>query len=304
VVGALGLLGAMILASGTVAARQAQIDPAFSDTIIRTLGYPEVTVEISPDGVTAPATLPAGPTVITLRAADGMIGYVDLLQPPRGLSADDATRLALDAARDDLAQADWVYLGGTNTPNPGQTASFLIDLAPGEYQWAASSYHEDGSNEIMHLAPLAVTPGAATPGAETPTALAAPKPGVILEMTDRLRYTVSPNPVPAGPRIWQFTNTGMHSPHHVVMMRVPDGTKSEQIVAEMQAMMAGTPPASDSLTAQSAWVGYAALQSGETTTWAEFDLEPTTYAVICYIVDSATGRPHILDGMVEVFSVV
>ena len=102
VVGALGPLGAMILASRTVAA-QAQIDPAFSDTVIRTLGYPEVTVEVSPDGVTAPATLPVGPTVVTLRAADGLIGYVDLMQPPPGLSSDDAIRLALDAARDDLA---------------------------------------------------------------------------------------------------------------------------------------------------------------------------------------------------------
>jgi hypothetical protein len=304
VVGALGLLGAMILASGTVAARQAQIDPAFSDTIIRTLGYPEVTVEVGPEGVTAPATLPAGLTSVTLRAAEGLIGYVDLMQPPAGLSADEATTLALNAARDDLAQADWVYLGGTNTPNPGQTATFLIDLAPGMYQWAASSYHADGSNEIMHLAPLNVTPGAATPRVGTPTALSTPKPGVTLEMTDRLRYMVSPNPVPAGPQIWQFSNTGMHSPHHVVMMRVPNATTSEQIVAEMHAMMAGTPPASDSLTAQSAWVGYAALQSGGTTTWAEFDLEPATYAVICYIVDPVTGRPHVLDGMVDVFTVV
>jgi hypothetical protein len=88
------------------------------------------------------------------------------------------------------------------------------------------------------------------------------------------------------------------------MMHVPDGTPSQHIVAAMQAMIAGTPPASDSLTAQSAWVGYAALQSGGTTTWAEFDLVPATYAVICYIVGPVMGRPHVLDGMVEVFTVV
>jgi hypothetical protein len=56
-------------------------------------------------------------------------------------------------------------------------------------------------------------------------------------------------------------------------------------------MMSGTPPAGEPLMAQVAWVGYAALQSGGQTTWAEFDLDP------------ATGRPHVLDGMATVFAV-
>jgi hypothetical protein len=228
------------------------------------------------------------------------------MQPPPGLSDEEATALALAAAADDLAQQDWIYLGGTNTPNPGESATFLIDLQPGEYRWAVSIYGEGGADEVMVLEPLAVTTGAATPAAApraTPVASAAPASGVVVEMTDDLRFTVSPDPVPAGPQIWEFTNTGMHSPHHVVMFRVPDGTTSEAIVGEYQAMVAGTPPAGDALVAQFQWVGYAALQSGGQTTWAEFDLDPATYAVICFIIDPATGRPHLLDGMVTIFSV-
>jgi hypothetical protein len=292
---------AMLAVTPVLANAQAEIDPAFSDTLIRDLGYPEVTINVSLEGVSAPETLPAGRHLIMLVAPKGLVGYVNIMQPPTGLSEKEATRLALDAAANDLVQPDWVYLGGTNTPNPGQNASFVIDLRPGEFQWAASTYSEGGADEIMHLSPLTVTAAGATP--VTDTALSPPAPGVVLEMTDDLEYLVTPDPVPKGPQIWEFTNTGMHSAHHVVMFRVPDGTTSKQIVTEFSAMMSGTPPAGEPVMARVAWVGYAALQSGGQTTWAEFDLEPATYAVICFIIDPATGRPHVLDGMVTVFDV-
>jgi hypothetical protein len=292
---------AMLAVTPVLASAQAEIDPAFSDTLIRDLGYPEVTINVSPEGVSAPETLPAGRHLITLVAPEGLVGYVNIMQPPTGLSEKETTRLALDAAANDLVQPDWVYLGGTNTPNPGQNASFVIDLQPGEFQWAASTYSEGGADEIMHLSPLTVTAAGATP--VTDTALSPPAPGVVLEMTADLEYLVTPDPVPKGPQIWEFTNTGMHSAHHVVMFRVPDGTTSKQIVTEFSAMMSGTPPAGEPVMARVAWVGYAALQSGGQTTWAEFDLEPATYAVICFIIDPATGRPHVLDGMVTVFDV-
>jgi hypothetical protein len=291
----------MLAVTSGLASAQGEIDPAFSDTLIRDLGFPEVTVEVGPEGVTAPAELPAGLHLITLVAEEGLIGYVDIMQPPPGLSAEEATQLAFDAAANDLIQLDWVYLGGTNTPNPGENASFLIDLPQGEFQWAASSYSEGGADEIMYLSSLTVTSAGATPA--TDETVAAPDAGIVLEMTDDLEYIVTPDPVPAGPQIWEFTNTGTQSAHHVVMARVPDGITSERIVTEFSAMMSGTPPAGEPLMAQMAWVGYAALQSGGQTTWAEFDLEPATYAVICFIFDPVTGRPHVIDGMATVFAV-
>ena len=45
------------------------------------------------------------------------------------------------------------------------------------------------------------------------------------------------------------------------------------------------------------------MQSGGQTIWSEFDLDPGTYAVICFILDHETGRPHAVDGMVTVFTV-
>ncbi len=276
-----------------------RIDSAFSDDVIRTLGYPEIEITVGPEGVEAPATLEAGPYLVTLSAPEPYTGYVNFMQPPAGLSEAEMTELALAAGAGDMALHDWVYAGGTNTPGVGETASFIINLRPGDYQVAASYYVPPGEEEIMKLVPLTVTESADA----TPLATADPPATVTLEQTDELQYIVSPDPVPAGPQIWKITNTGQMHAHHVVMMRVPDGTTSQGIIGEFNGMWAGTPPAGDSVFMQGIWVGYAALQSGGWTTWAEFDLKPATYAVICFILDPETGRPHAADGMVTVFTV-
>ncbi len=295
---------AMIAAAALVGPAAAQegedrVDSAFSDTIIRTLGYPEVAINVGPDGVEAPATLEAGPYLVTLSADEPFIGYLNFMQPPDGLSEEEMTRMAKDAGTNDLPLHDWVYAGGTNTPGIGETASFIIDLRPGEYQVAASYYtEEENFEEVYKLVPLTVTEAAAD--AE---AAAEPASTVTLEQTDDLQYIITPDPVPAGPQIWKITNTGEMMAHHVVMMRVPDGASASGIITEFNSVIAGTPPAGESVFMQGVWVAYASLQSGGWTTWAEFDLKPATYAAICFIIDPDTGRPHAADGMVTVFTV-
>jgi hypothetical protein len=297
------------LAARPVAAQQPTVDDSFSDEIIDTLGYPELAITVGPDGVDAPTSVAEGYYQVTLLAVEPYVAYLNFMQPPAGLSDEEATELALAAARDDLAQEGWVYAGGNNTFEQGVPVKFLIYLAAGEYRIAASYYMlEGGSEEIMRLVPLTVT-GGATPGGSpvaSPAATPAteePPATVTLEETDELRYLVTPDPVPAGPQIWKITNTGEEHAHHVVMVRVPEGTTSDDIVAEFTSLMSGTPPAGEPLVAQLVFVGYAALQSGGQTTWVEYDLDPGSYAVICYVVDPHSGRPHVLDGMVTVFAV-
>jgi hypothetical protein len=87
------------------------------------------------------------------------------------------------------------------------------------------------------------------------------------------------------------------------MQRIPDGVTADDIVAEYTSLFSGTPPAGEPLVAQFTYVGYVALQSGGVTTWQEFDLEPGTYAVTCFIIDPHTGVPHLLSGMVTTFTV-
>lgn len=286
---------------GRVFARQAtpgsgeQFQTAFSDKILRSFGLPEIKIDVGPDGVKAPSKLEAGYYLVTLSAADGYVAYLDFTQPPAGLDEKQATKLALAAGREDLAQHDWVYAGGTNTFENLKPVSFVINLAPGEYKIAASYYVMNGDTETMKLVPLTVT-GAAVTGNE-------PKSTVILEATDELRYHVTPDPVPAGPQVWKFTNTGQHHSHHAVLFGIPEAVTADQIIAEFQSMMSGTPPAGEPLVAKFTQPGYAALQSGGQTTWLELDLKPGKYAAICFIMDPGVMRPHLLDGMVTVFTV-
>lgn len=300
---ALALLG--VVAPSVSAQGDQQIDTAFSETIIDTLGYPEIEIEVGPDGVTAPSTVEEGYYLVSLAAVEPYSVYIDFMQPPAGLSEEEATELALAAARDDLAQEGWVYAGGSNTFETGVPVKFVIYLAAGEYQIAASYYAlEEGAEEIMRLVPLTVTGGATAEASPAATPAAGEPPATVtLEETDEPRYIVTPDPVPAGPQIWKITNTGEEQSHHVVMARVPEGTTADDITADFASVFAGTPPAEDSVLVTQVFVGYAALQSGGQTTWVEFDLDPGTYAVVCYIIDPQTGVPHFVDGMVTVFTV-
>lgn len=297
---------------GNVAASAAQdIDISFSDVKLKELGYTEIHITVGPDGVEAPSKIEAGYYLVTLHPTEEYSAYLDFMKPPAGLSEEEATELALQAAANDLVQPDWEYLGGTNTIEIGVPVTFAIHFQPGEYVTAASYYApEEGAEEVMTLVPLVVT-GEATPAAMVATPIVAqaspvanaPVADVTLEMTDDLEYIVSPDPVPSGPRLWEVTNTGTEQAHHLVMQRVPEGVTAEEIVAEFAGLIAGTPPAGEPLVSQFTYVGYAALQSGGHTTWQEFDLDPGTYAITCFIIDPATGVPHLLDGMVTTFTV-
>lgn len=300
---------ACALLMGTVAAAAAQEeDFSSSDVKLRELGLPEVTVTVGEDGVDAPSELTAGYYLVTLQPTKEYSAYLDIMQPPAGLSTEEATDLALQAARDDLAQPDWVYLGGTNTFGVGVPSSFAVYLAPGDYVFAGSYYEED-SDEVMTLAPLTVTGGEGTPVAATPVSAeaspvaSAPRADVTLVMTDNPSYLIAPSTIPAGPQLWEVTNTGETQSHHVVMVRIPEGLTKEDIVSGFGSLFAGTPTASPPVFTQFTYVGYAALQSGGTTTWQEYDLDPGAYAVLCFIVDPESGVPHLMDGMVKLFTV-
>jgi hypothetical protein len=272
-------------------------DPAFSAAVIRELGLPEATLSAGPDGVVAPDSLQAGVTLVTIETPRPFIAFAAVMQPPAGMPEDEAAEWALAAAQADLAQPDWRYWGGTNTPGAGASASFVVDLPPGAYRWAISWYGPDpGSEEVMTLLPLTVT-GDGVP-ASIPSA-------IDLVATDGLRFTLSPDPAPAGPAVWRFANESAASPtpHHAVLWRVPEGATAEQLVAGFEALVSGTPAPGDPIIPRLTWVGYFALQSPGVQSWAEFDLTPGRYAVTSFVLDPETQRPQILDGMAVVFDV-
>ncbi|MCC6705380.1 MAG: hypothetical protein IT334_10920 [Thermomicrobiales bacterium] len=288
-----------LLASSFVAAAQEGFT-GYSNEILSKAGYPDLFVTVGPSGLEAPDTLEAGFYYVTLSAEVAeQVAYMNIVIPPAGLTDDEVNAQLLEAGNGDVVRHGWNFIGGTNTPNPGQTASFVLELKEGEYLIGASYYsvEANGADEVMLTSPLTVTARVSDDIQTVPEAT------VKVEMTDELRYIVTPDPVAAGPQVWEITNTGVHHSHHVVMVGVPEGTTAEQIISEAQSMFAGTPAAGPGLFAQFTPGGYAALQSGGNTTWVEFDLTPGTWALICFIMEDGVFQPHLLEGMVTVFTV-
>jgi hypothetical protein len=111
-----------------------------------------------------------------------------------------------------------------------------------------------------------------------------------------------PASVTSGPQIWEMGNTGTQ-PHFLVLFGVPDGTTMNQVLATVNTFMTGT-PAADALGFEDIHDVYdSSFISPGQHTWIQLDLDPGTYAAVCFFGDKATGQPHALLGMITVFTV-
>lgn len=297
---------ALVAASAArVEAQEEQVDPSFSNQILPTLGLPTLELTVAEGGQMSglPAELPAGKHLVNF-SGDGVTGYLLFAQIPEGTAADEAVELARQSGSFDVQNPGWVYGGGTYV-DAGATVSVVVTLTPGEWQVAASAQlpgTDFETGEKYTLTPLTVTGDTVTPAASP---VASPEAGlpvdVHVDMLDAAFVIEAPT-VGTGPKLWEFANTGEAQAHHVVMFRTP----REITQADMESLMAGfsaaTPTPPEWFT-QITWVGYTALVSPGYTVYNEFDLEPGTYALMCFIIDTETQMPHFLMGMWASFTV-
>ena len=214
----LGVLVALVLlVPPTLATAQEQtIEPSFSHQLLATFGYPELAITQTPHGFEAPQQVTAGWYLVALTSAKGLNAYLNLVQIPAGVSAQDAGEQLLSAARHDTPVPGWTYGGGTYAID-GRTAWVLLAVPPGDWSWGVTSQPtEDNAEETPYLLPLSVTAGTpvASPGA------AAPTPTVDVTMTEYVFTGLDGTTLPAGPQVWRFTNTGTQ-PHHMVLYPDP-----------------------------------------------------------------------------------
>jgi plastocyanin len=272
-------------------------DPSFSDTLLPALGLPEINLEQSLAGVTGvPESIPAGRYLVNYTGTDA-VGYLLFAQYPADTPLEQALEEAKAAGSNDQQIAGWTYGGGSYV-QPGATVQVVIELTAGEWNVVASHMPEGGdfeTEEIYEIVPFTVTEAAsATPVAEIEATINVQTPGMVFEMDS--------DTIAAGPNIWKFENNGDQS-HHVVMMRTPELVDQEDLDFLFEAFASGTPPAGDNWYTLSQWVAYTALFSPGQTVWNEFDLEPGTYLLLCWISDTETGMPHVMMGMWKSFTV-
>lgn len=286
-------------AIGAATAQDASPEASADGTsLLAGLGYPELT--LTTDGVTldVPAEIEAGRYHVTFtNTATDVSADLELYQLPEGVTTDD-----LLAAFETGELPEWFFnivSNGGATAGPGETSEAILDFTPGEWVFNVYTYNDDFTTNVN--TPTTVTVTGEMPAVEDPEA------AVEASMID-FDFELS-EPVPSGANVWKISNDG-EQPHHMILMQVPDGTTEEQVV-DLAMSFAG-PPASPEAAASPVPAGlseedvvevyWTPILSAGQAMWVEVDLEPGTYAAICFI-PAPDGTPHVMLGMVEIFSV-
>jgi hypothetical protein len=288
------VLCSLLLATLAISPASAQdVDISFSSDKIDSYGFPELHVTFNGAEFEAPTEVEGGYHVVVLTPTDDTAVYVDFMQPPAGLSHEEAVEKALQAGAMDVVEPGWTFGGGSYAFQDTEVR-FIVYLKPGEWQIAASwQLDEDGAEEIMELYPLTVTDHGVSSAGEMD-----PEPDVVMEMND-IEFGGLDTAIPSGPTLFEVRNVG-EQPRQMVLFRTDRALTSDDFADWFASMESATPAAP---AFEMTWVGYAALTSPGHSTWIELDLEPGTYTATSWVVDPETGMPALLLGMVQSFEV-
>jgi plastocyanin len=178
--------------------------------------------------------------------------------------------------------------GGVNGIEPGAKQSVVSKLDAGQYLMLCFLPAPDGQTHVQKgmVAPFSVT-GTEVKGA-------APKYDSEIEAKD-FQFTVPS--LKAGEQTVEFKNNGP-SPHEATLYKVADGKTVDDVKAFFASPPTGPPAGPPPFTSAG---GVSALVPGTEIT-VDVDLKPGTYALVCFLPDTAdtgTGQPHFELGMIK-----
>ena len=234
----------------------------------------------------APDTVPAGMTTFRLVNAGPELHHVQLIRLDSGRTMTDVREGLANAHAGPLP--GWmVTVGGPNAPAPQAEAVATLDLQPGNYAIVCVIPSPDGTLHVMKgmARPLTVTPSGSA------TAAAPPKADVTIRLVD---YAFDmPATVPPGRRTFRVENAAAQ-PHELFIAQLAPGKKATDLVAWSEKMQ-GPPPGKP--------LGGATFMAKDVVNYFTVDLEPGTYALLCFVPDAKDGKPHVAHGMVREFTV-
>jgi hypothetical protein len=273
--------------------------PAASDSLLAGLGYPEILVTSDGTSHDFPTEVEAGRYRIVLENTGDVEVDIEIVQLPEGVTPDDVNAAFAEAEESPVfVPPDFFYdmtWNGGVWAFPGETRDVVLDLAPGEWYAAFTTYDAETGEEVDRSETMVTVTG------EMPE-LGEPE-GIEIGMIE-MDFVV-PDTMEAGPQIWNVVNNGLQV-HHLVLLGVPDGTTEDDV---MELAMSEGPPASPEAGATPVepalsfeevtdeW--FTLLISNGQFNLNEVDLEPGTYAMICFMPDPS-GTPHVMLGMIEI----
>lgn len=253
------------------------------------LGHPQaqaprvVAVRAFDYGFRAPATVPAGTITFRLTNDGKEVHHLWIVRLNEGKTPADFMK-AMNAWGSALKMPDWaVDVGGPNNVGSGETDEGTMTLDPATYMLVCWVQSPDGRPHVMKgmIKSLRVTAQGATAPAE-------PTPDVIMTLDD-YSFTVS-SPIKAGRRTIRFENRAAQSHEAVIARLLPDKTLGQAIIW-MNAGQAGPPPVE--------MLGGASGIAKGRHMFITADFTPGKYALLCFIPDAKTGKPHSSLGMAK-----
>lgn len=298
----IGLLIAMLALSLAAPVAAQDATPTEGNSSLAGLGYPEL--RVTSDGTTSdlPAELETGRYHLILENTGKLEVDLEFYQLPAEVTVEELETVFAEAEGPQFEPPaffyDMVFNGGAIS-QPGESGEVVLDLTPGEWVANLFAYDPETDEQSDNFQTLTVT-------GEMP-AVEDIDGAVEIGMAEM--YFEVPE-LAAGPQIWNVVNNGQQV-HHAILAGVPQGTTEEQVLDLINSEFGGpaaspedgATPAEPALAFEDVEdVFETLLLSAGQQNWYEVDLQPGTYAMICFMPDPS-GTPHVMLGMIEVFSV-
>jgi hypothetical protein len=253
---------------------------------VEPVAIPSVLVMASDYAFQMPDTLTAGVTSFRIMNHGTEAHHLTLVRLPDGMTLADFQKLNPAAP----PPPSLVFAGGPNFAAPGGAVEAIVDLKPGHYIALCAIPSPDGT---LHMAKGMVHEFHVVPARDAARQAAATVPDA--DATVRLgdySFTASP-PLTAGRHVLRVENIGGQW-HEMVLVKLEAG-KTVEDMARWAEKPEGPPPGSPV-------DGVAPVSPGESNT-VTVNLTPGDYGFICFLADARDGKPHLMHGMIQQFSV-
>jgi len=253
-------------------------------TVSRPAGAP-VQFVAHDHGYTGPDRIPAGMTTVEIVNQGQDVHHAQIVKLAAGKTAEEFVA-AMKA--DPVHWPSWVnFSGGPNGVMPGERASATMNLEAGHYLVLCIIPDRQGVLHVM----LGMTKSLTVVPVRT---VLSTEPAPDLAITQRDFHFDLSAPITVGRHTIQVTNGGTQ-PHEVVVVKLEPGATVKDFLAAFEPETSGPPPGR-------LLGGLVGLDRGRhaffTTTF-----DPGRYAILCFLPDQTTGRPHFAQGMVSEFTV-
>lgn len=279
--GSLLVLGALAVGSLALVSGQDAAPPAF-------------VVELTEDGLTVPETATAGLVSASfVNSTEEVPLSAILARVNDDVTLDDLMTAMMEGGPEGMIPLV-TLLGGSNIM-PGQSVEAIVGLEAGQHILL------NLAAEIPDVLPFVV--------AEDPYAEAeeAPEADVSLTLVD-FAFGM-PLEIEAGLQVWTIENKGTQW-HETMIVKLAEGVTTDDLMPILMAFTegdgppdlaeaegeAGPPPFEEVFF----WMPMDADQQA----WMALDLEPGSYAALCFLPDFETGMSHLAHGMVQAFEVI